>query len=87
MSRRSCEPAPLADDLDGVFLSRLLVCAAPADGEAALPQSAVPQVHLIAHVEGRVLRGRGGGGLKTTVGQIYISPEEYEYNNLKVLNP
>lgn len=54
--RAACERVPLADDLDGVLLPGLLVCAPSADGEAALSQSAVLQVHLIAHIERRVLQ-------------------------------
>lgn len=53
--RAGCELVPLADDLHCVFLSSLLVCAASANGEAALSQNAVPQVHLITHIERWVL--------------------------------
>lgn len=53
--KQVCELAPLADNLDGVFLPGLLVRALSADGEAALSQGAVLQVHFIAHVERRVL--------------------------------
>lgn len=49
---------PLADYLDCVLLSGVFVRAAAADGEAALSQSAVLQVHLIIHVERGVLHRR-----------------------------
>lgn len=51
-----CELVPLADDLDCIFLSSLLVRAASADGEATLSQDTVPQVQLVTHIERRVLQ-------------------------------
>lgn len=49
---------PLTDNLHSVHLSSLLVGALPTDGEAALAQSIVLQVHLIVHIERRVLKRR-----------------------------
>lgn len=56
-----CAPSelvPLADNLDCIFLPSLLVCAPSADREATLPQSTFLQVHLITHIERRVLQMR-----------------------------
>lgn len=47
---------PLADDFHSVLLASLLVGALPTNGEAALAQSIVLQVHLIVHIERRVLK-------------------------------
>lgn len=62
----ACGLVPLADDLHGVFLSRLLVCATSANGKASLSQNAVPQVHLITHVEGRILQRQSACLVKLT---------------------
>lgn len=61
---------PLADNLDSVCLPSLLVCAASTDGEAALSQSTVFQVHLITHIKRWVLH-RKTVNWKKVSGHIY----------------
>jgi len=61
---------PFADNLDCIFLSSLLVCAASTDGEATLSKSTILQVHLITHVERRVLH-RGTVDQNKFSGHLY----------------
>ena len=46
---------PARDDLDGVLFVRRFVSAAAANGEAAIAQHGLPQVHVVVGEEGRVL--------------------------------
>lgn len=71
------ELQPFADDFNGIFLPRLLLCAASADGEASFSQDTVPQVHLITHIEKRVLQQQTGSNNHKHAQTIWFNPLKY----------